>query len=532
MISESLQQQNQQLITEKLALLDVVKNKEAALESKTEEISQLKQQYYELMQFYRQQKFGASSEQLNPYQENLFDEVEQQAHTVDDVEDNNIEVKGYTKNRKGRAKLPDHLPREDIIHDLPESEKICPADGTALKHIADEVSEQLDIIPAQIKVLRHIRKKYACPCCQSHLATASKPKQPIEKSMASPGLLAYLITNKYVDGLPLYRQERILGRLGIELGRQTMATWMIKSAELLQPLINLIQERILMSSFIHMDETTVQVLKEADYQALKKRYMWVMRACPPDGNGYVFFHYDSSRSAEVVKMLLTDYTGAVMVDGYAAYNYIDHLDMTRLGCWAHARRKFVDAQRQQPKGKTGKADQALALIQKLYRIEKSVAALPTSQQRYDYRQLHAQPIIDKIAQWKDKALLQMMKQSPMGKALQYLHGQWDYLIRYLNDGDYPIDNNPAENAIRPFVIGRKNWLFSDTVNGAKASANFYSLIETVKAHDIEPYEYLRWVLQRIPNAYTGDDFENLMPDAFQKLKKIESNENGVNHAVN
>ncbi len=519
MNSPVAQESNQPVISQ-LEHLKIVQNKDVELKNKNLRIKQLEQQYQELLQLFRQKQYGSSSEKLNPYQGQLFDEVEQ-LEIVASAEPETTEVKGYQRNTKGgRIPLPEQLPREEIIHDLPESEKVCPVDGTQLKHIGDETSEQLDIIPAQITVQKHIRRKYACPCCQSYMATAAKPKQPIEKSIASAGLLAYLIVCKYADGLPLYRQEAIFRRLGIELGRNTMATWIIRCSELLQPLINLIQERIQNASVIHMDETTVQVLKEPDNQAQKKRYMWVQRANPPNSHyAYVFFHYAPNRSAEVVDELLADYSGAVMVDGYSGYNALDTMGMTRLGCWAHARRKFVDAQRQQPKGKTGKADQVLAWIQKLYRIEKVVTTFSTADQRFAYRQQHAKPIIDQIEQWRNKSLQQVTKQSALGKALQYLHNQWDYLIRYLDHGGYPIDNNPAENAIRPFVIGRKNWLFSNSVAGAKASANLYSLIETVKAHQVDPYQYLRWALERIPDAETADDFEKLMPDVFQKIKK-------------
>ena len=549
MVIKALQQQNNELIAHleyahqqhqtHLKLVkdkdEVIASKDDTIANKDETIQQLKQQYYELLQLFRQKKFGSSSEQQNPYQQSLFDEAEQlEQETIEaDIETNSTQIKAHTRSKKGRVALPEHLPREEVIHDLPEAEKVCPVDGTALKHIGDDSSEQLDIVPAKIKVIKHVRKKYSCPCCQSYMATAAKPKQPIEKSIASAGLLAYILVAKYVDALPLYRQESILKRLGIELKRNTMALWMIKCSSLLQPVVNLIQERILESSVIHIDETRVQVLKEDDGNPQKKRYMWVQRASPPNTDSpYIFYHYASSRSADVVNELLAGYKGTIMSDAYAGYNHLQSQGITRLGCWAHARRKFIEAQRLQPQAKVGKADQVIAWIQKLYRIEKVVVALPTKQERFDYRQQHAKPIIDKVKQWKDKSSTQVTQQSALGKALHYLNGQWVYLARYLDDGDYPIDNNTAENAIRPFVIGRKNWLFSDTVAGAKASANLYSLIETVKAHNIEPYDYLKWLLERIPNASTADEVEKLMPDAYQYFKKIEQNDKGKIGEVN
>jgi transposase len=397
-----------------------------------------------------------------------------------------------------------------VIHDLPDAEKFCPHDGTALKQMGSETHDQLDIIPATIQVLHHIRLRYVCTCCEQHLITAQKPAQPIEKSIASPGLLAFIATQKYVDALPLYRQVESFKRIGIELDRSTLADWMQKCGLLLQPLINLIHEKVLEQKYLHMDETIVQVLNEPNRAAESQSYMWVLRSTLPTCAA-VLFHYEPTRSGSVPTLLLQDFSGALMADGYPGYNAVCNKNsITRLGCWAHARRKFIEAQKIQPKGKTGKADQGLALIQSLYRIEQTLKN-KTTEEKYIIRQQQSQLILDKLKVWLEKSLPQTPPQSPIGKALYYLHNQWSHLINYVCNGDYPIDNNAAENAIRPFVIGRKNWLFSASQKGAVASANLYSVIETAKANGLEPYAYLKRIFTELPNAKTLEQMESLLP---------------------
>lgn len=260
-----------------------------------------------------------------------------------------------------------------------------------------------------------------------------------------------------------------------------------------------------------MDETPVQVLNEPDKTAQSKSYMWVLSSKQQCAQPAVLFHYSPSRSGEIPKQQLVDYQGALMVDGYEGYQPVcNQQSLTRLGCWAHAQRKFIEAQRQQPKGKTGKADQALAFIQKLYNIERSVKDNPADE-RLSIRQTQAQTIIDKLKQWLDKTLIDTPPKTTLGKAVQYLNNQWPRLIRYVDDGEYPMDNNRAENSIRPFVIGRKNWLFSSSQKGATASANLYSLIETTKLNGLEPYDYLKRVFTELPNAETLEHIDALLP---------------------
>lgn len=463
----------------------------------------------EQLKYLLSKRFGPSSEKTSPDQLGLFNEAEELNAEPESGEADSTTVKSHTRQRKPRVSIPDHLPREDIIHDIPESEKVCPHDGSPLKPIGSEDHEQLEIIPAKIKVVRHKRLTYACPCCDNHIVTAAKPKQPIEKSIASPSLLAYIAVQKYADALPLYRQSEMFKRIGIELDRANLANWMVKCGELLQPLINLLIEHLHQQPYIHMDETTLQVLEEPGKTAQSKSYMWVMAST--GSQSACVFHYADNRSQQIPLDLLSADSTAIMVDGYEWYQKAcDTYGIKRLGCWAHARRKFKEAQALQPKGKTGKADLALSHIQKLYAIEASIKDEPPDK-RYATRQQEAKPILDKLKTWLDKSLLTVAPKTKLGIALIYLNNQWQRLVAYLEDGRYPIDNNAAERAIRPFAIGRKNWMFSKSQAGAKASANLYSLIETAKANGVNVYDYLQCVFKELPNAQSLEQIEALLP---------------------
>ena len=460
-------------------------------------------------------RYAASSEKISPDQVCLFDEAEADVPAAEDADDDVILVPAHTRKKRGRKPLPDNLPRIDVIHDLPESERHCDHDGRLLTEIGEVISEQLDIIPAKIQVIRHIRKKYACTCGQC-IKTAPLPAQPIPKSMASPGLLAHIAVSKYQDALPLYRQETILQRIGVDLPRATLANWMIQAGTLIQPVINLLRDRLLDYDILQMDETTVQVLNEAGKTAQSKSYLWLQRGGPPD-QPVVLYDYDPGRGAGVPKRLLAGFTGYLQTDGYDGYNAVVAVNgLTHVGCMAHARRKFSEAVKAQGKNKKrGKAHRGLALIQKLYRVEKQARRL-NPEERYARRQQQARPVLDDLRSWLDDTLPLVPPTSATGKALNYLHREWDKLIHYLDDGRLEIDNNGAENAIRPFVVGRKNWLFSASVKGVKASANLYSLIETAKANGLEPYAYLRHLFTELPQAETVEAIEALLPGNIDK----------------
>ncbi|WP_280563512.1 MULTISPECIES: IS66 family transposase [unclassified Chromohalobacter] len=414
------------------------------------------------------------------------------------------------RTRGGRIALPPELPRVEVVHELPEEARHCAEDDTALKVIGAEVSEELHVVPARIEVIRHVRHKYACPSCEDGVQIAPAPAKLLPKSNASATLLAYVATAKYQDALPLYRQNQIFARHGVEIPRNTLARWMVQAGERLTPLIEALRQHLLQAPLIHMDETTLQVNQEADRAANSTSYMWLQRGGPP-GQQIVLFDYDASRAGRVPVRLLGDYAGRLITDGYEGYaEVVRRNGIPHAGCWAHARRKFVEAQKAQPKGKTGKADWAINQIRKLYAVEKQAQGM-TPEARQALRDHKSRPLIQQLRTWLDKSVNQVLPKSALGKALHYLDGQWGRLTRFLDDGLIPLDNNPAENAIRPFVVGRKNWLFSHTPRGAHASAAIYSLIETAKVNGLSPYEYLQFVFDTLPTLAEDDDLDALMP---------------------
>ena len=508
------------LLAEQAIKLDQAATQKRQLLARNEQLSNQNQHYKAQVLTLQEQlhlaiarRYAASSEKISPDQYLLFDEAETDSEI--EWEDDEVIVPAHTRKKGGRKKLPETLPRVEVVHELSVEERICPHDGATLAEIGAVTSEQLDIIPAKIQVIRHIRKQYACKCGQC-IKTAALPRQPIPKSMASPGLLAHIAVSKYQDALPLYRQETILRRIGVDIPRVTLANWMIQVGILIQPLINLLRDRLLEYDIIQMDETTVQVLKEPDKQAQSKSYIWLQRGGPPE-KPVVLYDYDPGRSAEVPKRLLGDFKGYLQADAYSGYNAVVAANgLTRLGCMAHARRKFTDAIKAQGKSKKrGEAHRGLLLIRKLYRIERQARKLEPPE-RYARRQKHARPVFDDIHTWLEATLPKIAPSSATGQALNYLHNEWDRLIRYLDDGRLEIDNNLAENAIRPFVIGRRNWLFSTSVKGVKASANLYSLIECAKINGLEPYAYLRYVFTELPKAGTVEAIEKLLPGDLKK----------------
>ena len=465
----------------------------------------------------RHRMFGVSSEQ-SPNQGRLFDEAETLAADSTGAQDvarlppasEPDKNKSTSKPARGkRAPLPSELQRVDVVHEVPAAERTCPC-GTPMVEIGEDVSEQLDIVPMQVRVLRHVRKRYGCPGSEHAPVTAPLPPQPLPKSNASADFLAMLLIVKFIDGLPLYRFEYVLDRYGVAVPRQTLARWVIGAGQLLQPLHNLMRDTLLEAPFIHVDETRVQVLKEPGKEPTSNSYMWVQTGGPP-GQPVVLFDYDPGRGAQVPVRLLHDYRGFLMTDGYDGYNKLARTDgIEHMACWAHVRRRFVEAVKVQPKGRRGLADEAVAMIGKLYGVERDCKDASDAE-RLLARQTHSVPALAALKAWLDKSLPAVTPKSALGKALSYMRDYWSRLTRYTERGDLPIDNNRCENAIRPFVVGRKAWLFSDTVAGANASAVIYSLLETAKANGLEPYTWLRRVLRELPAAKTVDDVAALLP---------------------
>ena len=487
--------------------------KDEKIELYKEEIENLQ----EALRLARMARFASQSEKLPSQQSELFDEVEVLAqHESENVEEaDDIKVPAHSRKRGKRQPLPENLPRVEVVLDLNDAEKICAKDGTTLKEIGVEVSEQLDIVPMQVKVILTIRKKYICECCENagentNIKTATMPEQILPKSNATAGLLAYIATAKYVDALPMYRQEEILKRHGIEIPRNTMCRWMMEVTGKLLPIYNVMEQDLLASEYIGCDETRVQVLKEDGKAAESLSYMWVRARHGPNINPIVLFDYDPTRSKEAANELLKGFKGYLQADGYAGYDEVcKSPDITRVGCMAHVRRKFFETHKASNKS-GGEANRILKLIQKLYEIEKEIKE-KSSGDRKQTRLTKATPILNEIKTWLDANQNKYPPQGLMGKAITYATNQWEFVVNYLKDGRIEIDNNFTENRIRPFAIGRKNWLFSDSVSGAKASALLYSILQTARGNGLEPYTYLRHLLTELPKCKTAEQIEKLSP---------------------
>ena len=425
-----------------------------------------------------------------------------------------IEIPAHTRKKRGRKPLDPNLPREVVRHELPESERVCAHDGSALVEIGVEISEQLDIIPQQVRVIQHQRVKYACPCCDESIKVTPAPVRIIPKGLLTEAALAWVVTSKYMDALPLYRQAALLGRFGGDLSRNTLAASIVRVGEAVQPIINLLRDHLLDADLVHGDETTIQVLKEPGKKAQTKSYLWAQAT--GSGPPIRLFGYAPGRGGNHARDLYAGIKpGAVLItDGYEVYGGIAEASgLTHLGCWAHCRRYFVEAEAILPKAARSPeqlATQFIVIIGELYAVESRARDL-TPEQRHTLRQEHSRPILTRIEGMLLAHLHRVVPGSLLGKALHYLSAQWPKLKRYVENGAWPIDNNLCENAIRPFVIGRRNWLFADTVAGANASANLYSLIETCKANRIDPYAYLVSLFRKLPAAQSADDFEAMLP---------------------
>jgi len=506
------------------ALQAIIRDREAVIVDQKERYESRIEYLEERVRLLQNELFRRSSEKRpqpdDPRQLHLFNEAEVLS-SEKPAEEDTLTVPEHTRQRPKRKPLPEHLPRIEVIHDIDEAKKTC-ACGTVLSRIGEEVCEKLDIIPATVRVIRHIRYKYACKGCEGvesagpTVMIAPPPPQIIPKGIATAGLLAHIAVAKYAEALPLYRQEKIFSRHGIEIARSTMATWMVMAAERSQPLLGLLYKELHAGPLVNVDETPVQVLNEPGRPNTTKSYMWVFRGGHPQ-KAVVLFRYSATRSGDVPREVLKGYRGYCQTDAFAGYDALEtpNCGIRLVGCFAHARRNFVkviDARGKGAKKKTGSAEVALDYIGRLYAVEKIARERELSPDGiFALRKEKAEPILQEFKAWLEKRVSQTPPQGLLGKALNYALSHWTKLIRYLEDGHISPDNNAAENAIRPFVIGRKNWLFSGHPNGANAAATLYSLIETAKACRLEPYQYLRYLFERLPYARTQEDHLELLP---------------------
>jgi len=466
------------------------------------------------------ERFAASSES-NPLQARLFNEVEQQADDADKADsddsvtdDEDSAAQESKKPRPKRKGLKPNIPRVQQHLLLSDEQR-----AGAIDTFFETVKEELDITPAQVQVIEILQEKavYLDENGDRRIISAERKPHPLGKSIVSVSLLAYLIVAKYCDGMPLYRLESILKRYGGSISRSTMARWLIRLAQQLQCVVNLLQEVQLSADYLQGDETRLQVLKESGMDPTGDKWIWAIRGGPPD-KPVVFFHYNRSRGGAVAKELLEGFSGRYyQCDGYAGQKIgVGDKNVTVIGCMDHARRKFVTAEKAlTAKAKSGtpaKCTVARSKMDALYRIERQMEKLDLNdEQRYAYRQEHAKPKLDELKNWLEKNSTKVAKDTLTYKAIKYSLNQWEHLIAYCDHGQLHISNVLVENVIRPFVIGRKGWLFADTPRGAKASAVYYTLIETAKANDIDPYKYILHLCKHIASVTTVEEVEALLP---------------------
>jgi len=492
-LQQSLQNKNKQL-------------EEINIELKNEKLKNA----YLLEQFRlaRQERFAPKSEK-NIYQADLFDEAGIEQEEIED-EQNTIEVKSHQRKKHPvRKPLPSDLPREQIIHDIKEEEKIC-ACGETLSRIGEEITEQLKFIPAQLSVVQHVRPKYACKPCQENVRIAEMPILLLPKSNATPELIAHTVVSKYADAIPLYRQSKIWNRVDIDLPRSTMCSWLVKTAQICEPLVTILHKNTLADSYIQADESPIQVLREPGRKDTSKSYLWVYR-----GGNNIVFDYQQTRGGYHAQQFLQGFKGYLQTDAYSGYHFTEKItDIIRVGCMAHARRPF--AQLVKLATKEGLAIKALDYFKKLYAIESYARDHNLNHHdRYKLRNEKAPPILTEFKDWLLHHITKVPKQHQLGKAMYYVLNHWEALTNYLKDGQLDIDNNKIENLIRPLALGRKNYLFMGSPEGAKAGALFYSLIATCTANNVEPYNYFCKMLHQIRLCKTEDDYRKLLPQFIE-----------------
>lgn len=460
--------------------------------------------------------YGPRSERFDPRQLLLFgQQVEQAELNTASVEDEAGEVLVTRRVRRrdphGRGALPKHLERVDIEHDI--ENKACPQCGQDRCRIGQEISEQLEYFPASFKVLRHIRHKYACGKCEHdgynpNIVCAPKPAQPIDKGLPGPSLLAYVVTSKLADHLPLYRLENIFARSQVHVARSTMCAWMRVAGQLVTPLVNLMTERIRRSRVIHTDDTTVPIQSPGAKQCRKGR-IWCYLG--DTDHPYIVYDYTPSRGRDGPAGWLAGYKGYLQADAYGGYDGIYHSQgVTEVACWAHARRKFYDAQDSDPQ----RAGQILALVGELYSVERQAKETDEAT-RLALRQTRSQEILAEIRTWLDAERPSVLPRSPMAEAITYALNQWEALVVYTTCGFLSIDNNASERALKRVALGRKNWLFAGNDEAAASHAKLWSLIASCQRHELDPQRYLTSVLAKIHQTPL-DDLPQFLPDVWKR----------------
>lgn len=498
--------------------IESLQNECALLKQENEELTAKLKWYEEQFRLNKQKRFGASSEKKDSDQLSIFNEAERESRS--NKEEPNLEEITY-KRRSGKGlkkKSFEDFPVETIHYRLDENEKVCPECNNSLHEMSTEIRRELKVIPAQVKVVEHVRHVYACRQCEKEnvftaVITAKMPNPVLKGSFVSPSLMAHIMHRKYCEAVPLYRQEQQFVNFGIDLSRQNLANWVIHGANnWLKLLYDRMHIYILNEGIIHADETTMQVLAEKGKSPTSKSYMWLYSS-GSYGKRIFLYEYQPSRAKKHPKTFLKEFSGYLQTDGYPGYNAVE--DVTQVGCFAHARRGFTDALKALPKDSTlsrTTASEGVEFCNKLFRIEKTLKD-KSPEERYEKRLKQSKPVLEDFLSWLNVKEQQVLPKSSLGKAIKYCLNQWSKLEAFMLDGRLEISNNRAERAIKPFVIGRKNFLFSKSPKGATASSIVYSIVETAKANGLNTFYYLNYLFEKLPNIdiYNMDQLDVLLP---------------------
>ena len=482
------------------------------LDAKVQHLSILTQKYEHELALFRRHKFAQKNEHLTAKQIHLFDEaVEEDIAAVDlELERHNTDkadapVQKATASKPKRRPLPDHLPTIRIEHEPTSTQCSC---GCILRRIGEDISEKLSFKPAQFMKEQHVRGKWVCDQCET-IKQEPMPAYVIDKGIASPELLSHVLVSKYADHLPLYRQRLIYQRAGVDIARSTLSEWIGQCGVQLEPLVQAMKQIVLQQPVIHADETPVTVMQIGEKKP-KKGYVWAYATTQYNSIQAVVYDFQPSRSGKHAEDFLKGWQGQLICDDYSGYKaQFKNNAMIEVGCMAHARRKFHELH---VTGKSLIAEQALLMIQQLYQIEAELREIPdcTAEQRRQRRQQDSEPIMQQLYEWLKEHQLKVPPSSPTAKAINYSLKRWQALSRYLDDGHLPICNNWVENQMRPWALGRKNWLFAGSLRSGQRAANIMTLIHSAKLNGLDPYAYLTDVLTRLP-THKMKDIEELLP---------------------
>ena len=518
------------ITTSSTEMMTISRAEYESLKAERDELNQKLDWLMEQVRLAKKKVYGTSSEQtkeeLVGQLSFMFDETEAWLSTRRTAT-RETRVAAHTRQKRSsrvEEVLPENIPVEVVEHRVPESERNCPECGTLMTEIGTEVRRTLVMVPAQVKIREDVYFTYACQNCKqtgTETPILKAPKEPplISGSYASPEAVAHIMVQKFVMYAPLYRQEQEWNRAGVMLSRQTMSNWVLRVAEdWLRPIYDHLHRQLLQREVLHADETTLQVLKLEGQTARSKCYMWLYRTSGCAEQAIVLYEYQSTRKAEHAENFLKGFSGWLHTDGYQGYHKLPE-NIRVVGCWAHARRKFDEALQTLPKEKQKDSPAAIGecYCSRLFKLEEAFAEL-TPEERYEKRLEQEKPVLDALLSWANEMQVKTAPKSAMGRAIHYLLEQWPYLTRYLEDGRLELSNNRAERSIKPFVMGRKNWLFANTPGGAQASSVIYSLIETAKENGLDPYRYLLWLLQNAPGLSETDEAwaEKLLPARARK----------------